>query len=289
MNLPLHQNKIHGAGLGLRRALCAALARDRPPEIDFLEVAPENWIGVGGRWLDLLRSCTERCPLVLHGLSLNIGGFAPIDEELVRSIGRFMEEHHCPFYSEHLSYCGDDGHMYDLMPIPFTEEAVHHVAKRIRQVQDLLGRRIAMENASYYAAYGQEMSESEFVNAIVAEADCDLLLDVNNIVVNSINHGYDPQEFLSSLPGERTTYIHIAGHFKESADLRVDSHGAPVIEAVWQLLASAYKQFGVRPTLVERDFNLPPLAELLGELQYIHRLQQACTQATDEPLPPPPT
>jgi uncharacterized protein (UPF0276 family) len=159
------------------------------------------------------------------------------------------------------------------MPIPFTAEAVHHVAARIQRVQDILERRIAMENVSYYAAPGKEMDEIEFINAVLAEADCDLLLDVNNIYVNSINHGYDAETFLKSLPAERVAYFHIAGHYDEADDLKVDTHGAPIIDPVWALLEKAYAHFGVVPTLLERDFNIPPLPELLGEVDQIAALQ----------------
>jgi hypothetical protein len=265
----------HGAGLGLRRVLLDPLAAWAGIMPDFFEVAPENWIGVGGRFGRRFRELTERHPLVLHGLSLDLGGPAPLDEELVRAVGRFMDRHGALLYTEHLSYCADDGHLYDLMPIPFTEEAVRYVAGRIRRVQDLLGRRIAVENVSYYAAPDQELSELEFLRAVLGEADCDLLLDVNNIYVNSINHRYDPVAFLRALPGERAVYVHVAGHYVEAEDLRVDTHGAPVIDPVWDLLAEAYRCFGPLPTLVERDFNIPPLAELLGEVERVRAMQAA--------------
>jgi len=265
---------VSGAGLGYRYELIEPLAADPPDQVDFMELAPENWIGIGGFRARRLREITERYPFVLHGLSLSIGGPAPLDEELVRAIGRFMDQHRIRCYTEHLSYCGDYGQLYDLMPIPFTEEAVHYVAQRIRRVQDILGRRIGMENVSYYAAPGQELSEIEFINAVIQEADCGLLLDVNNIYVNSINHGYDPEAFLKALPGERVMYVHIAGHHEEAEDLRLDTHGADVIDPVWRLLDSAYAEFGVMPTLLERDFNIPPLPELLTEVERIAATQQ---------------
>ena len=267
---------IHGAGLGLRRGLLGPLqAHLQSPDaaIDFFEIAPENWIGVGGRLGRILRELTERYPFACHGLSLSLGGPAPLDETLVKRIRRLLDTHGIAMYSEHLSYCSDDGHLYDLMPIPFTAEAVQWVAARIRRVQDMLGQRIAVENVSYYAAPGQQMREIDFINAVLAEADCDLLLDVNNIHVNSINHGYAADAFLDALPGERIACIHVAGHHVEAADLLVDTHGAPVIDPVWQLLARAYRNFGIRPTLIERDFNFPPLAELVAEVATITRLQ----------------
>jgi len=263
------------AGIGLRRAMFGELSAMQSSDIDFMEVAPENWIGVGGRFGKQFRAFSERYPIYLHGLSLNLGGPEPIDEELVLAVGRFIREHQCPLYSEHLSYCGDHGHLYDLMPIPFTDEAVRYVADRIRQVQDMLQQRIAVENVSYYAAPGQQLSETDFINAVLTEADCNLLVDVNNIYVNSINHRYDAQQFLQALPIERAVYMHVAGHYVEAQDLRIDTHGTDVIEPVWDLLIQAYQRFGVLPTLLERDFNLPPLPQLLTEVGRIRSTQKA--------------
>jgi uncharacterized protein (UPF0276 family) len=265
---------VTGAGLGLRRALLGPLQAQDLSMVDFMEVAPDNWIGVGGRLGRALREYTQRLPFVCHGLSLSLGGPEPLDETFIRRIRRFLDEHRVRCYTEHLSYCTDGGHLYDLMPIPFTEEAVHYVAGRIRRTQDLLERRIGIENVSYYAAPGAELSEIEFINAVLAEADCDLLLDINNIFVNSINHRYDPLEFLAALPGERICYGHIAGHYNEAEDLIVDTHGSAVVPDVWSLLDKAYEIFGVFPTLLERDFNFPPIADLLSEVHRIHEIQQ---------------
>ncbi len=269
------QYPVQGAGLGLRRTLMGPLADRRPERIGFYELAPENWIGVGGAWGRRLRAFTERHPFVCHGLSLSVGGPSPLDEPFLQRVKRFLDAHAIRAYTEHLSYCADDGHLYDLMPIPFTEEAVHHAARRIRCVQDILERRIALENVSYYAAPGKRMEEIDFINAVLEEADCDLLLDVNNIYVNSVNHGYDAAAFLTALPAERIVYFHIAGHYKEAEDLIVDTHAADIVDPVWDLLEKAYAQFGVVPTLLERDFNIPPLPALLTEIDRIDRLQQA--------------
>jgi len=267
------QFPVHGAGLGLRRSFLDAAAERPLASVGFWEIAPENWIGIGGRLGRQFRGMTEQHPFVCHGLSLSIGSPAPLDVGFVRRIKAFLDDHGIRAYSEHLSYCSDDGHLYDLLPIPFTEEAVHHVAERVRRVQDILERRIALENVSYYAAPSQEMPEIEFINAVLEEADCDLLLDVNNIYVNSINHGYDPVDFLGRLPADRILYAHIAGHYEETPDLRVDTHGADVIDPVWALLAEAYARFGIFPTLLERDFNIPPLEVLVQEVGTIARLQ----------------
>ena len=264
---------VSGSGLGFRRELLDELETSFPACIDFMEVAPENWIGVGGKPSKRFRAFTEKVPFVSHGLSLSIGSPAPLDESLVHDVKKFIHAHDIRCYSEHLSYCSDDGHLYDLMPIPFTEEAVRYVADRIRRVQEILEQKIAMENVSYYAAPGKEMDEIDFVNAVLEEADCNLLLDVNNIYVNSVNHQYDAMEFLRSLPGERIAYCHIAGHYMEEDDLLVDTHGAGVINPVWDLLDKAYELFGSMPTLLERDFNIPPLEELVQEIHTIRGLQ----------------
>ncbi len=274
------QYPVAGAGLGLRRGLLPGLLDVEDGQIDFLELAPENWIGVGGRFGRQFRALAERFPLLCHGLSLSIGGPAPLDRSFLRDVRNFLDEFDVRCYSEHLSFCSDDkGHLYDLMPIPFTEEAVSYVAGRIRQVQDFLERPLVIEHVSYYAAPGQVLSEVEFINAVLAEADCQLLLDVNNIYVNGINFNYDPEEFLSGIDGDRTAYIHIAGHYVEAEDLRVDTHGSSVIEPVWALLGSAYDRFGVAPTLLERDFNFPPLPDLLAEVDRIRTLQRAAQHA----------
>ncbi len=238
-----------------------------------MEVAPENWIGVGGRLGRRFAEYTERFPFVCHGLSLSLGAPEPLDRGFLERVRRFLDQHDIKGYSEHLSYCSEHGHLYDLMPIPFTEEAVDWVASRIRETQDIVGRRIAVENISYYATVGARMSELEFINAVLEKADCLLLLDVNNIYVNSVNHRYDPHEFLAGLPADRIAYIHVAGHHNEAEDLIVDTHGAPVIDPVWQLLAEAYQRLGAVPTLLERDFNFPPAEELLAEVSHIRNLQ----------------
>jgi uncharacterized protein (UPF0276 family) len=266
---------VQGAGLGLRRAFLGQLAEEPPEMIDFYEAAPENWMRIGGRLGKQFRSLTERFPFICHGLSLSLGGPSPLDETFLRELKAFLDRHQIRLYSEHLSFCGDQGHLYDLMPIPFTEGAVRYTAERIRRVQEILERRIAIENISYYAAPGQEIQEIDFLNAVLAEADCDLLLDVNNIYVNSVNHGYDAEGFLDAIPTARIAYAHIAGHYADAGDVLVDTHGAPVIDPVWRLLSRAYARFGVVPTLLERDFNIPPLAELLDEVHGIRILQAA--------------
>ncbi len=266
---------LSGAGLGLKRELMPALQTDTAHAIDFFEVAPENWIGMGGARARQFDWFAERYPIVAHGLSLSLGGPDPLDELLLARIKDFLDRYHIPLYSEHLAYCSAGGHLYELLPIPCTEEAVRHVAARIRRTQELLERRIAVENAScYVAAPLADLSEADFIRAVLEEADCDLHLDVNNIYVNSVNLGFDPFDFLRQLPGERVAYIHTAGHLRLAPNLIVDNHGDAVIDPVWDLLEEAYRRLGVAPTLLERDLNIPPLEELLPEVARIAALQR---------------
>ncbi|MCK4842564.1 MAG: DUF692 domain-containing protein [Methylococcales bacterium] len=271
------KNLVHHAGLGLRRSFLTEIVATAPENIGFFEVAPENWMTIGGKLGKQFRSMTERFDFICHGLSLSIGSTDPLDEEFVANVKKFMHSHQIKFYSEHLSYCSNQGHLYDLMPIPFTSEAVSHVAKRIRRVQDILEQKIAIENVSYYAAPGQEMDEIDFFNAVIEEADCDVLIDINNIYVNSVNHGYDAETFLRAIPSHRIAYAHIAGHYVEADDFLVDTHGADIIDPVWKLLAKAYELYGVFPTLLERDFNIPDLTVLLKEVDAIRSIQNAWT------------
>ena len=269
---------VSGAGLGLRRGMFASLRRHSQAldeAVDFLEVAPENWIDVGGKFGQEFESYLERFPLLCHGLSLSLGSPAPLDVSFLKQIRSFLDRTHAKIYTEHLSSCSDFGHLYDLMPIPFTEEAVRYVAERIKQTQDILERTIGIEHVSYYAMPGPEMSEIEFIRAVLDEADCQLLLDVNNIFVNSVNFGYDPHEFLRSMPRERIAYVHIAGHYEKAKDLRIDTHGSDVIDPVWSLLEEAYELFGCLPTLLERDFNFPPVPCLLAEIDRIKSIQRS--------------
>lgn len=272
------RNKNFGSvGLGLRREMLDFMLENYPTEVDFLEVAPENWLILGGALGKKFRQLTEKHNFVCHGLSLSIGSPEPLDINFIKELKVFFKQHDIKAYSEHLSYCSGKGHMYDLMPIPFSEQSAHYVAQRIRIVQDILEMRIAMENVSYYAAPGQQISEIEFTNTVLEQADCDLLLDVNNIYVNSINHGYDASQFLRSLPTHRIAYGHIAGHYNEAEDLIVDTHGADVVEPVWQLLREAYNVHGVFPTLLERDFNIPAMPQLLNEVNSISAIQSEQT------------
>jgi uncharacterized protein (UPF0276 family) len=264
---------LSGVGLGLRREMLEQLLPDIPNSVDFWEVAPENWIPFGGKYQKNLNQFTTACNFVSHGLSLSIGSPDTLDINFVKNVKAFLDTHNILYYSEHLSYCSGQGHLYDLMPIPFTEEAVKHVVDRVKQVQDIIERPLLLENVSYYAAPGQEMTEQEFTLSVLNDSGCLMLLDVNNIYVNSINHGYDAENFLAAMPTGKIVYGHIAGHYDEAEDLKIDTHGADVIEPVWQLLQKAYEIHGVFPTLLERDFNIPPITELLVEMEKIRTIQ----------------
>ena len=297
---------LQGAGLGYRRDLADDfLNLSSNNAIQFMEVAPENWVKMGGAARYKFDQAAERYPLAVHGLSLSLGGQAPLDRELLKNTKALMTQYNSTFFSEHLSYCECEGHLYDLLPMPFTEEAVKHVAQRIRYVQDFLGLQISLENTSYYLhSPTSTMNEVEFLNAIAQEADCSIHLDVNNIYVNGINHGLlDPYVFLDQVDVKRVNYIHIAGHDEEHSaaqvvedlegesfnkikgayrhlpELLIDTHGEAVKGTVWDLLEYAYQRLPViPPTLLERDFNFPPFAELYSEVEHIAQLQQKYAQ-----------
>lgn len=274
---------IQGVGLGLKRELIpqiqALYGQEIIRNIDFLEIAPENWIGAGGKYKDQLDWFLARYPIICHGLCLSLGGLEPLNVAFIKQVKAFLHQHEIPLYTEHLSFCSDGGYLYDLLPIPFTEEAVHYVAQRIRQTQDILGQRIGIENASsYVAAPISEMDELTFLKAVIEEADCLLHLDINNIYVNSVNFNYDVHQLLRGIPNERIVYAHVAGHYQQAPDLLVDTHGENIIDPVWQLLNAAYQQFGVFPTLLERDLNIPPLTTLISEIDKIAAIQQQYAQ-----------
>ncbi len=279
---------IKGVGLGLKRELIPQIQRlfhgSQTPDpsianINFVEIAPENWIGAGGKAEADLAWFVERYPIACHGLCLSLGGPDPLNTRFLKQVKQFLSANKIPLYTEHLSYCSDiqhgqAGYLYDLLPIPFTEEAVKYVASRIRQTQDILGQRIAIENTSFYvSAPISTMDEITFLNAVLAEADCNLHLDINNIYVNSVNFGFDASIFLRQLPRERIVYSHIAGHLQVNDDVLVDTHGENIINPVWALLEQAYTLFGTFPTLLERDSNIPPLLELMQEVNKISAYQ----------------
>lgn len=265
-------------GIGFRRDFAEEfLSNTSPLAPQFVEVAPENWMNIGGYWQGVLERVSEKYPILCHGLSLSIGSPDELDVPFVKKVKAFLDRYQVPIYSEHLSYskCAN-AHLYDLLPIPFKKDAVAHIVQRIKQVQDILERPLVLENVSYYTPVAAEMTEAEFVSAIVEESGCKLLLDVNNIYVNAFNHGYNASEFLHSLPLHRVAYIHMAGHEQVADDLIIDTHGQPIIHPVYQLFEEAVSLLEPVPVLLERDFNLPELKELQGEL---NQLQTICNAA----------
>lgn len=258
-------------GIGLRTESIADLLAYDHPEINFLELAPENWMALGGIKSQHLKNLAERFPLVAHGLSLSIGDGEPLNLNLIKSLKNFLNEYKISIYSEHLSFCRDSlGYLYDLLPVPFYEENITYLAQRIQHIQELLGRKIALENISYYHQYQGNIPEIEFINALLKQADCNMLLDINNVYVNSQNHHYDPYTFINSLPAERICYLHIAGHHRQPNNRILDTHGMPVCDEVWNLLAHTYAHIGLRPTLLERDNFVPGLDELKAELARVN-------------------
>lgn len=241
----------------------------------FIEVAPENWIGVGGYWKKLFDQATAKYPLFAHGLSLSIGSPDPLDLNFLNQVKQFLNDNNVLVYSEHLSYSKcDNAHLYDLLPIPFTEEAVRHISNRIKTVEDFLEQPVVMEIVSYYTEIAPEMTELEFINAIVKESGCKLLLDVNNIYVNGFNHQYDPYDFITQIDLSQVEYIHMAGHEKIAPDLIIDTHGQAIIDPVYQLFEFTMKKLNRDvPVLLERDFNIPELKELEHEMNVLRSIK----------------
>jgi len=261
---------ISGVGLGFRREIAdEILSFGREDKPRFIEFAPENWMNLGGYWKKQLHQIAEKYPITTHGLSLSIGSPDPLDMEFLAQLKKFFKEIPVQLYSEHLSYSKcDNAHLYDLLPIPFREDAVKHIVARIKTVQDFLERKIALENVSYYTPIGAEMDEAAFINAIVRESGCDMLLDVNNVYVNSFNHAYDPKKFIEKLPLDKVAYMHMAGHEQVAPDLIIDTHGQPIIDPVFELFEWALDKVKPVPVLLERDFNFPDnIREVLDEVK----------------------
>lgn len=269
-----------GTGLALRSEFIQELREVLPQPVDFLEVTPEQWMHVGGAPGKKFAFYADHYPLIAHGTSLSIGSPAPLDLELIENIKQFLDRFQVQHYSEHLSYSSDQhGHLYDLLPIPLTEAAASYVARRVLQVQSILEQPLSLENIAYYCTPGQEMSELDFILLVLKEAECELLLDINNLYVNSMNHGYDPRHFIEQIPTQKISYLHIAGHRQLSEDLLLDTHGENVADPVWELLKFCYEVHGVLPTVLERDTQIPPLDQVLQETQQIKALQQRMRRA----------
>jgi uncharacterized protein (UPF0276 family) len=269
---------LAGFGLGLRTAHYEAILAE-PHAIDWLEVITENYLVPGGKPLDYLERIRERFPMVMHGVSLSIGSTDPIDFDYlaaVKALAARIEPH---WISDHLCWTGIEGrNVHDLLPLPYTEEALALVVARVGQVQDALGRQILLENVSSYLTFhASEMSEWEFLREVAQRADCAVLLDINNIYVSSINHGFDPLAYLKAIPKERVRQFHLAGHSDPGGHL-IDTHDHPIVQPVWDLYCAAVAHFGEVPTMIERDDNIPELGELVAELQIARDLARRHTR-----------
>jgi hypothetical protein len=260
-------------GLGLRAEFVQALCdQPRREDIDFLELAPENWLGIGGRKREQLDILAARYPLVAHGLSLSIGDLMPLNEGFVRQVRRFLDDYGIAIYSDHLSLSRDGGgYLYDLLPVPRYPENAAYLADRIKRVQDLVARQLVLENVSYYYRHPEQMPEGEFLAELVERSGCGLLLDINNLYVNGRNHGEDLMATVRALPSGAIVYYHVAGHLELEDGSLLDTHGMPVIDEVVRLGRQVVALHGMRPLLLERDNRVPPLAELCRELADVHR------------------
>ncbi|MDO9000694.1 MAG: DUF692 domain-containing protein [Bacteroidota bacterium] len=254
-------------GIGFRKDFSEELLDSDTLKPAFIELAPENWIGMGGYWKKQLDKAAEKYPITCHGLSLSIGSPDELDFDFLNKIKKFIKQYNVQIYSEHLSYAKcDNAHLYDLLPIPFKKDAVKHIVARIKQVQEILEMPLAIENVSYYTPVAAEMDEATFISEIVNESGCNLLLDVNNVYVNSFNHNYSAKEFINKLPLNKVSYIHMAGHEQISDTVIIDTHGQAVIEKVYELFEYTTALIKPVPVLLERDFNIPELEELQTEL-----------------------
>ena len=258
---------LHGFGLGLRPEHYGDFIT-APQPVDWLEILSDNYLVPGGKPLHYLERVRRDYPLAMHGVAMNLGSCDPLDRAYLRDLKQLAGRVEPDIISDHLCWTGVDGkRLHDLLPLPYTEEAMRHVAGRIRQVQELLGRRLTIENVSTYVEVQAPLTEWEFVSAIAAEADCDLLVDINNIYVSGRNHGFDPLRYLQALPPQRVRQFHLAGH-TDLGNYCIDTHDHPVCDAVWELYHAAVQLFPGVPVMIERDDRIPPLAELVEELAH---------------------
>ncbi|MBS1650602.1 MAG: DUF692 domain-containing protein [Bacteroidetes bacterium] len=260
-------------GLGYRRDFAEEFLEGKLIKPDFVEFAPENWMNIGGYWKKQIDMIAERYPIICHGLSLSIGSPDSLDMNFLKKLKDFLNTYNVKIYSEHLSFAKcDNAHLYDLLPIPFREDAAKHVIQKIKQLQDYLERPFVMENVSYYTPVAAQMDEASFINMIVEESGCKLLLDVNNVYVNGFNHKYDPKKFIEKLPLDKVAYIHMAGHEQVEPDLIIDTHGEAIIDSVYDLFDWTIEKINPVPVLLERDFNIPEMEELNGELSKLRSI-----------------
>ena len=274
---------IQGFGLGLRVEHYAELLELRPSNVDWLEILSENYMVPGGKPLHFLDRIRRDYPMVMHGVSLSIGSSDPIDFEYLAQLRALMDRVEPAWVSDHLCWTGVDGlNLHDLMPLPYTEQALRHLTDRLQQVQEYLGQPILIENVSSYVSYqADEMNEWTFIAELARRSGCKLLLDVNNVYVSSVNHGFDPQDFIDAMPAAHVCQIHLAGH-EDHGSYIIDTHDHPVCDKVWELYAYTLRCLGSEgliPTMIERDDNIPPLTELLDELDAARRVARDALMA----------
>ena len=277
----MSQRRVEGVGIGLRHDLAQELLRTAPAEVRWLEIHPENDVRRGGRFEQNLEQAGERWPIVPHGLSLGFGNVDPYDPAYVGQLKALLDRTGAGWYSDHLCFAVVDGtFLHDLLPIPFREDAVLHVAGRVRELADRLERPVAVENVSYYAdPAAPRMREWDFVGEVLERADCKLLLDVNNVYVNSRNHSFDPRRYIDAMPRERVVQIHVAGHLTRKDGLIIDTHGEPICEGVYDLLGYTLERLGPVPVLLERDANIPALDEVLDEVRRLTAIYERSVRA----------
>jgi len=280
----MNPSALQGFGLGLRTEHYADFARHRPDGVDWLEIISENYLVPGGAPLHHLDRIRSHCPMVMHGVSLSIGGTDALDLAYLKDLKALAQRVQPAWVSDHLCFTGVSGrNLHDLLPLPLTEVALRHVVDRVGRVQDVLGRRLVLENVSSYVRFAaDEMAEHDFVAEVARRADCQLLLDVNNVYVSSINHGFDAMAYINALPAERVVQLHLAGHSVGDDGLLIDTHDAPVCDAVWVLYAHTLRRLGPRPTMIERDDHIPALPGLLAELALARGIaERVAAEATE--------
>jgi uncharacterized protein (UPF0276 family) len=266
---PANRRPCLGYGLGLRKEHYETVLAERPG-VDWFEIISENYMVEGGKPLDYLTRIREHYPMVMHGVSMSIGSTAPLNLDYLKQLKALIKRVQPAWFSDHLCWTGVNGvNLHDLMPLPYTEEAVRHVAERVSRVQDYMGSQMLLENVSSYISYSDsQMSEWEFLREVAERADCLILLDINNIYVSAFNHNFDPLAYLHAIPGERVRQFHLAGHSHEG-NLIIDTHDQPVADPVYELYAAAVQYFGQVSTMIERDDHIPPLPVLLDELEQV--------------------
>lgn len=264
---------MNQVGVGFRRDIAEEFLQNDNFNPDFIEFAPENWMGMGGYWKKVLDQAADKYPVTCHGLSLSLGSVESLDYKFLKELKGFLRDYNVKIYSEHLSYTkSNNAHLYDLLPVPFREDAIKHIVYRIKEVQDILERKIAIENVSYYTPVGAQMEESVFIKTIVEESNCDLLLDVNNVYVNAFNHTYNAKQFINNMPLDKVAYIHMAGHEKVADDLIIDTHGQPIIDPVYRLFEYTISKMKSVPVLLERDFNFNHFDGVVDEFKQLKKL-----------------